>query len=60
MEKTDEFFVEIVDDATGKVEERMGPHPYAKAEKIERGAGINLDWENYSTRIVDADGNERS
>jgi hypothetical protein len=51
---TDLFFVEIVEDDTEKVERRMGPFERRKAEKVEDGAGINLDWANYSTRIVPA------
>jgi hypothetical protein len=53
----EQYWVEIFGRTTGKVESRMGPHPLYKAEKIEDGAGINLDWENFSTRIVDKDGN---
>lgn len=47
-------FVEIVERATGEVAERMGPHPEATAEKIKRGAEINLspDW---FVRLVDAE-----
>jgi hypothetical protein len=56
-----ECFVEIVKYADGDAEEevvkRMGPSSQHRAEKIERGADINLDHENYFTRVVDADGN---
>lgn len=49
-----EWFVEVVADDTGKVEKRMGPHAYKKAEKIESGLERNLDHNRYSTRIVHA------
>jgi hypothetical protein len=47
-----DWYVEIVETETGKVEKRMGPMSERKAEKVEDGANINLDHENYHTRIV--------
>lgn len=47
------YFIEIVETETDEVVERMGPHPERTAEKIERGANINLNHEDYHTRIVE-------
>lgn len=52
------YYVEIVDADTKKVVKRMGPHSYGKAQKIESGAGISLDWERFFTRIVVAEGDK--
>lgn len=46
------FYVEIVEKATNKVVERMGPMNERKAEKVEQGASINLNHQDYFTRIV--------
>ena len=48
------FFVEIVKASSGKVVERMGPMSERKAYKVESGASINLNHEEYFTRIVPA------
>ena len=48
----DQFVVEIVEDETGEVTWRSKPTYLRRAEKIEKGTGINLDWGKYSTRIV--------
>jgi len=57
-----EYYVQIVKKATDDTEEevvkRMGPHHKRRAEKIEKGASINLDHENYFTRVVDELGEE--
>jgi hypothetical protein len=45
-------YVEIVKTSTGEVIERMGPMPERKAEKVEAGALINLNRDEYFTRIV--------
>ena len=47
------YYVEIVEDATEEVVKRMGPMTKHKAEKVEDGAGINLNWDRFSTRIVE-------
>ena len=52
--RTDKY-VEIV--KFGELEEvvrRMGPMPEWKADKVAAGAEINLNHEDYFTRIVDA------
>lgn len=50
----EQFYVEIFRDKDSKVMSRMGPMSERRAEKVEDGAGINLNWEEYSTRIVPA------
>jgi hypothetical protein len=52
-----EYFVEIVKEGDPEeVVKRMGPHSLRTAERIERGADINLNHEDFFTRVVDADG----
>ena len=53
MSKSSLFFVEIVEDVTETVVKRMGPFSLKRAERIERGAGINLNWEAFYTRIIE-------
>ena len=50
------YYVEIVKsgDEGDEVVKRMGPMNERKAERVERGANINLDHEHYYTRVVDA------
>jgi hypothetical protein len=48
----DQWVVQIIEDATEKVVWQSKPTYRRRAEKIEDGSGINLDWEHYSTRIV--------
>lgn len=45
-------FVLIVRYTTGKVIKRMGPMSERKAEKVERGATINLNHAEFHSRIV--------
>jgi hypothetical protein len=49
-------WVEIVETETGKVETRMGGLSERTAERVERGANINLDHEHYHVRVVDKNG----
>jgi hypothetical protein len=51
--KQDEWYVEIVEDGTDQVVKRMGPSPRRTAEKIEAGVNINLNHEQFTTRIVE-------
>lgn len=51
-EKKDRYYVRIIHSATGKIEREMGPMSRAKAERVERGALINMDIENFHTEIV--------
>lgn len=49
---SEQYYVEIVA-YTGEVVQRMGPHPLlSTADRIQRGASINLNHEKYFTRIV--------
>jgi len=48
------FYVEIVKSSSGEVVKRMGPMSEKKADKVEFGASINLNHEEYFTRIVSA------
>ena len=53
-----QFFVEIVKyDKQETVVKRMGPLSERQAEKVDRGANINLNHEDYYTRIVEERGN---
>jgi hypothetical protein len=50
------YFVEVIEDATGKVERRIEcSGSERQAEKVQRGVEINLNHEDYSTRIVTED-----
>lgn len=52
----DEWYVEIVERSTDfapeRIEKRMGPRSHREAEKIARGAEINLDHERFYVRVV--------
>ncbi len=51
--KAKEFYVEIREIKTRKVEKRMGPFASERmAEKCDRGANINLDHARYFTNIT--------
>lgn len=45
-------YVEIVEKNSGEVVERMGPMHERKAEKVESGVNINLNHQDFFTRIV--------
>lgn len=45
-------YVQIVEHETGNVVETMGPMTKSKAETVERGVDINLNHENYFSRIT--------
>jgi AICAR transformylase/IMP cyclohydrolase PurH len=47
------YLIEIVETETDEVIETMGPTYLRAAEKIERGVNINLNHEDYHTRIVE-------
>lgn len=47
------YYVEVVETETDEVVERMGPTAEGRAERIERGVNINLNHEDYHTRIVE-------
>lgn len=46
-----EMVVRIIETATGKVELEMGPMLARAAEKVARGASINLDHQHYHVTI---------
>jgi nitrogen regulatory protein PII-like uncharacterized protein len=50
-----QFVVEVVEDETGKIVAQSKPTSERRAEKIEDGYGINLNWEKFSTRVVPVD-----
>jgi hypothetical protein len=54
-----DVWVEIVEMGTEEVASRMGPMSEHRAERVERGASINLNHEKFYTRIVDKDGAEQ-
>ena len=47
-----EYYVKIVRFENDKVVERMGPMSEQKAIKVDTGANINLNHEEYYTRIT--------
>jgi hypothetical protein len=49
------YYVEIIEDATGHVEKRMGPMPERRAEQTQSGAMINLNHAEWTVRIVAED-----
>lgn len=48
-----QYFVEIVAYDNAEVVKRMGPMSERKAERVDKGANINLDHEHYYTRIIE-------
>ena len=49
------WYVEIVDGQTGKIETHMGPMSESKADRVERGALINLNTDRYYVRSYSED-----
>ena len=47
-----DYYVEIVEYGTGEIVKSMGPMSERKANKVEGGANINLNHEEYFTRII--------
>jgi hypothetical protein len=54
-----QFYVEIVEDETDLVVSRMGPMDERRANRVEDGAGINLNWEKFFTRVVESSEQEK-
>ena len=46
------WYVEVVDSYSGEVVERIECSSERKAERVEDGISINLNWEDYETRVV--------
>lgn len=53
------YAAQIIHDETQEIVRQSAPTYKRRAEKIEDGMGINLNWTDYSTRLVmvDAAGN---
>lgn len=47
MPKEEQYYVQIVETETKKVEREMGPFPKRKAEKVFGGASINLNHDKF-------------
>lgn len=47
-----DWYVEIQERETGRVESRMGPESEHNAQKIARGASINLNHEEYRVVVI--------
>lgn len=54
----EQFFVEVVEFETDKIERRLGPMSERKADRVEDGILSTLDLDRYYTRVVDKAGNE--
>jgi hypothetical protein len=50
----EQFVAQIVEDSTGNVVRQSAPTYKRRAESIEDGMLINLNHDNYSTRVVPA------
>lgn len=50
------WYVQIIETATGKVEKEMGPMDERRAARVDSGASINLDHENFHTKLVEVKG----
>lgn len=46
------MFVEIVRKSSGEVVNRMGPFTERVADRVERGVLINLNHDEYFTRVI--------
>lgn len=47
-----EYFVEVVSCVGENVVKRLGPLTESRADRVDAGLNINLDRENFYTRIV--------
>ncbi len=47
------FYIEVIEYESGAVVSRMEASSERRAEKIDRGVNINLNHEDYYTRIVE-------
>ena len=48
------YYIEVVEYESGEVVSRMEASSEREAEKIDRGVNINLNHENYYTRIMES------
>lgn len=49
--RTDDWYVLVIETATGKEEKRLGPMSAHKADKVENGILRNLDYEHFYTSV---------
>jgi hypothetical protein len=49
------YYVTVVEDETDEEVKRLGPMRRARAEKVEDGLGVNLNWDRFHTEIVEQD-----
>jgi hypothetical protein len=54
------YVARIIESASGEVVAQSEPTYLRRAEKIEAGMGINLNWEQYHTDLVESDEREES
>ena len=52
--KSEQWVVLVVEDATGKVVQTLGPRDLRTAERIEDGVNINLNHKRFHTRLEKA------
>lgn len=52
---SNKFYVQIIEDSTGKVVEEMGPHDERTAEKIHAGVSRNFNYERFTLKLIDKD-----
>ena len=48
---SDDYYVRIIEDETGKVEKEMGPMSERKADRVESGVLINLNHERFTVVV---------
>ncbi len=51
--KESQFYVEVVNAKTNEFSRRIGPMSERKADRVESGVLINLNNEDYFTRILE-------
>lgn len=49
----DQCYVEVYRRSDGHVEQRMGPMPRDRATRVQDGVRINLNHEEWGTRLTD-------
>ena len=49
----DRYYVEVVSLHSGEVVNRLGPMSERKADRVDGGLSINLNHDEYFTRVVD-------
>lgn len=49
---SDSYFVQVIQYRDFEIEKQLGPMSLAKAEKVDDGININLNHDNFFTKIV--------